>query len=102
MVSVPVRREQVAYATGRGLSRRRACTLTEVGRSALHYRSRKAERHRAREFIAFLRRIDRCVQRQLDVHVALDNSSTQKTPEVKAWLEKHARFKLHLTPTSAS
>ena len=48
-------------------------------------------RHRAREFIAFLRRIDRCVQRQLDVHVVLDNSSTHKTPEVKAWLEKHDR-----------
>ena len=59
-------------------------------------------RHRAREFIAFLRRIDRCVQRQLDVHVVLDNSATHKTPEVKAWLEKHARFKLHFTPTSAS
>ena len=59
-------------------------------------------RHRAREFIAFLRRIDRCVQRQLDVHVVLDNSSTHKTPEVKAWLKKHARFKLHFTPTSAS
>jgi transposase len=59
-------------------------------------------RHRAREFIAFLRRIDRCVQRHLDVHVVLDNSSTHKTPEVKAWLEKHARFKLHFTPTSAS
>jgi putative transposase len=44
MVSVPARREQVAYATGRGLSQRRACTLIEVGRSALHYRSRKAER----------------------------------------------------------
>jgi hypothetical protein len=34
-------------------------------------------RHRAREFIAFLRRIDRCVQRHLDVHVVLDNSATR-------------------------
>ena len=25
-----------------------------------------------------------------------------KTPEVQAWLEKHPRFKLHFTPTSAS
>ena len=44
MVSVPARRAQVAYATGRGLSQRRACTLLEVGRSALRYRSRKAEK----------------------------------------------------------
>ena len=32
---------QVAYATGKGLSQRRACTLLGVGRSALHYRSTK-------------------------------------------------------------
>ena len=44
MVSVPARRTQVAFATGRGLSRRRACTLLSVGRSALGYRSRRAER----------------------------------------------------------
>jgi transposase len=59
-------------------------------------------RHRAREFIAFLRRIDRIVQKHLDVHVVLDNSSTHKTDKVKGWLAKHPRFKLHFTPTSAS
>jgi transposase len=59
-------------------------------------------RHRAKEFIRFLRRIDRCVKRHLDVHLALDNYGTHKTPEVKAWLAKHPRFKLHFTPTSAS
>ena len=42
MVSVPARRLQVTYATGRGLSQRRACTLVKVGRSALGYHSRKA------------------------------------------------------------
>ena len=55
-----------------------------------------------REFIAFLRRIDRIVKKHLDVHVVLDNSSTHKTAEVKTWLDKHPRFKLHFTPTSAS
>ena len=59
-------------------------------------------RHRAKEFIRFLRRIDRCVQKHLDVHLVLDNYGTHKTPEVKAWLAKHPRFKLHFTPTSAS
>ncbi len=59
-------------------------------------------RHRAREFIAFLRRIDRIVKKHLAVHVVLDNSSTHKTAEVKAWLDKHPRFQLHFTPTSAS
>ena len=44
MVSVPVRREQVAYATRRGLSQRRSCTLMKVARSTLGYRSAKAVR----------------------------------------------------------
>jgi len=44
MVSVPARRSQVAYAAGKGLSQRRACTLIGVGRSALRYRSAKAEK----------------------------------------------------------
>ena len=42
MVSVPARRSQVVFATGRGLSQRRACTLVKVGRSALRYQSRMA------------------------------------------------------------
>jgi transposase len=59
-------------------------------------------RHRAKEFIGFLRRIDRCVQKHLDVHLVLDNYGTHKTSAVKTWLAKHPRFKLHFTPTSAS
>lgn len=37
MVGARVRRQQVAYAEGRGLSRRRACALLSVARSALGY-----------------------------------------------------------------
>lgn len=59
-------------------------------------------RHRAKEFLHFLRSIDRAVKKPRDVHLIVDNYATHKTPEVKAWLEKHPRFKLHFTPTSAS
>jgi transposase len=59
-------------------------------------------RHRAKEFIRFLKRIDRCVQTDLDIHLVLDNYGTHKTPAVKRWLAKHDRFHLHFTPTSAS
>ena len=59
-------------------------------------------RHRAKEFLTFLRRIDRAVLKPRDIHLVLDNYATHKTPEAKAWLEKHPRFKLHFTPTSAS
>jgi transposase len=50
----------------------------------------------------YMRKIDRIVKKHLDVHLVLDNYATHKTPEVKAWLAKHPRFKLHFTPTSAS
>jgi transposase len=59
-------------------------------------------RHRAKEFLRFLRRIDRAVLKPRDVHLVLDNYATHQTPEVRAWLGKHPRFKLHFTPTSAS
>jgi putative transposase len=44
VVSVPARRCQVALARQRGLSERQACTLLNVARSALHYRSRMAQK----------------------------------------------------------
>ena len=59
-------------------------------------------RHRAKEFLSFLRKIDRVVKKHLDVHLVLDNYAAHKTPEVKAWLAKHPRFHCHFTPTSAS
>jgi transposase len=59
-------------------------------------------RPRAKEFLKFLRQIDKAVPAQRDVHLVLDNYATHKTPDVKAWLAKHPRFKLHFTPTSAS
>jgi putative transposase len=40
MVGARVRRQQVAYAEGRGLSRRRACALLSVARSTIGYASR--------------------------------------------------------------
>ena len=42
MVSARVRRRQVAYAQGRGVSQRRACALLSVARSTLGYASRLA------------------------------------------------------------
>ena len=59
-------------------------------------------RHRAKEFLAFLKKIDRVVPKHLDVHGICDNYSTHKAPEVKAWLAKHPRFKLYFIPTSSS
>ena len=59
-------------------------------------------RHRAKEFLAFLRTVDANVPASLSVHLVMDNSSTHKTPAVKGWLARHARFQVHFTPTSSS
>jgi transposase len=60
------------------------------------------QRHRAVEFLKFLKRIDANVPAQLDVHLVLDNASSHKTPAVSRWLHQHPRFRLHFTPTSSS
>jgi putative transposase len=44
MVGARLRRQQVAYALGRGLSSRRACALLSVARSTLRYQSRLVAR----------------------------------------------------------
>jgi transposase len=59
-------------------------------------------RHRAKEFIRFLKKIDRAVAKHLDLHLIVDNYTTHKTGQVKAWLARHPRFKLHFIPTSSS
>ena len=60
------------------------------------------KRHRHQEFLRFLRVIHRNTDKRLDLHLIVDNYATHKHPNVKAWLEKHPRFHLHFTPTSAS
>jgi transposase len=59
-------------------------------------------RHRHQEFLKFLRKLDAEFSQEMDLHLILDNYGTHKHPKVCGWLEKHPRFKLHFTPTSAS
>jgi len=49
-------------------------------------------RHRNGEFLKFLRLIDRTVAKDKQIHLILDNYSTHKHANVRAWLEKHPRF----------
>jgi transposase len=56
----------------------------------------------AKEVLKFLRQIDKAVPGTRDEYLVFDNDATHKTPAVQAWLDKHPRFKLHFTPTSAS
>ena len=59
-------------------------------------------RHRHQEFLKFLKKIDKNVPDELDVHLVCDNYGTHKTPEVRAWLARHPRFHVHFTPTGSS
>ena len=59
-------------------------------------------KHRNDEFLSFLKKLDREADKDLDVHLIVDNYATHKHPNVKAWLTKHPRVHLHFTPTSAS
>ena len=36
------------------------------------------------------------------LHLIADNYATHKHPSVQQWLDKHPRFTMHFTPTSAS
>jgi transposase len=65
-------------------------------------RGRVTTRHRAKEFLDFLKQIDRGIDPGLAIHVILDNSSTHKTEAIQSWLSSHSRFIFHFTPTSAS
>jgi transposase len=60
------------------------------------------ERHRHQEWLRFLRLLDQAMPPHLDLHLIGDNYATHKHPKVQRWLERHPRFHMHFTPTSAS
>ena len=62
------------------------------------------QRHRAQEFLAFMKMVDAQVPRDLQIHMILDNYATPKHEDVVKWLAKprQKRWHLHFTPTSSS
>ena len=60
------------------------------------------KRHRAKEFLSFLKEIDGRMPEGLDIHIIMDNYATHKTKQVKAWPARRAHWHIHFTPTSAS
>ena len=60
------------------------------------------KRHRAAEFLDFLKRIDTELPDDLDVHLVMDNYATHKTTTIKTWLARRPHWHVHFTPTSAS
>ena len=60
-------------------------------------------RHRSKEFVKFLRQLEKEVPADQEVHLVMDNYSTHKSEVVQRWLKpKRRRFHFHFTPTSSS
>ena len=60
------------------------------------------KRHRAAEFLNFLKEIDAQLPEGLDIHIVMDNYATHKTPKIKTWLARRPHYHVHFTPTSSS
>lgn len=63
---------------------------------------RRMPRHTHKEFLAFLKTIERSVPPGKIVHAITDNYATHKQPDVLKWLADHPRWVFHFTPTSGS
>jgi transcriptional regulator with XRE-family HTH domain len=59
-------------------------------------------RHRAKEYLSFLRLLDAALPETDSIHLVVDNYATHKTPAVQRWFARHPRFHVHFTPTYAS
>src|SRR5487761_2201320 len=60
------------------------------------------QKHRHQEWLRFLRMIDQTVPAGKEIYLICDNYSTHKHERVQRWLQKHKRFHVRFTPTSAS
>jgi transposase len=60
------------------------------------------QRHRHTEWLKFMKKIDRDTPKDKALHLICDNYATHKHPKVIEWMDKHPRFHVHFTPTSAS
>ncbi|WP_226649602.1 IS630 family transposase, partial [Microbulbifer variabilis] len=55
-----------------------------------------------KEFLAFLKQVERQTPKDKELHIVLDNLSAHKTKEVTEWVTNQPRIHFHFTPTSAS
>ena len=59
-------------------------------------------RHTHKEFVTFLKAVERAVPAGKVIHAIVDNYATHKHPKVRKWLADHPRWVFHFTPKSAS
>lgn len=59
-------------------------------------------RHRAIEFLQFIKLVYRRWGKKKQLHIVLDNLSTHEVADVKQWLKERKNVHFHFTPTHAS
>ena len=59
-------------------------------------------RHRHQEVLRFLKKVEKTVPKEQELHIILDNYATHKHEEVLRWIERGKRIFLHFIPTSSS
>ncbi len=60
------------------------------------------QKHTHKEFLAFLKTVERQTDKEKDLHLIVDNYATHKHQKVRNWLKRNPRVVLHFTPTSSS
>ncbi len=60
------------------------------------------KRHTHKEFLSFLRTVEKQTEKELELHIIVDNYATHKHEKVKAWIKRNKRVHLHFIPTSSS
>lgn len=60
------------------------------------------KRHTHKEFLSFLKTIEKQTPKELALHLIVDNYATHKHEKVKTWLKRNKRVHLHFIPTSSS
>ncbi|MGR8008453.1 IS630 family transposase [Streptomyces hypolithicus] len=59
-------------------------------------------RNDSKHFIRFLHRLDTWINKELTIHLVIDNGSSHTSKATRAWLKVHPRFVVHHTPKHAS
>lgn len=60
------------------------------------------KRHTHKEFLSFLKTVEKQTPKKLELHLIVDNYATHKHEKVKTWLKRNQRVHLHFIPTSSS
>ncbi len=61
-----------------------------------------SDKTNAKEFLSFLKLLNRRTPADKELHIIMDNLSAHKTLEIREWVASKPRIHVHFTPTSSS